>query len=134
MTQYTVQVGDSISKIALKYYGTYSPIGTWDPIKAIAAASGVSNPNLISPGQVLNIPDKPGTSTTGPTPAAVQSISSSSTTAAQAQATTTTTNNGNAPSTGSNVLKYGLISVIVGIAAFIGYKEYKKQKAKKKGA
>lgn len=63
MTTYTVKSGDWLSKIAVAFYGTYQPIGTWDPIKAIAAANPqISNINAISPGQVINIPDKPGSS------------------------------------------------------------------------
>jgi nucleoid-associated protein YgaU len=52
---YTVKSGDSLSKIAKKYYG--------DPMKytviyeANKALIG-DNPNLIHPGQVLTIPKK----------------------------------------------------------------------------
>lgn len=129
MTSYTVQPGDSLSKIALIRYGTYNPIGSWNPVQAIAQANNISNVNLISVGQVLNIPDKPGTVVSS-TPAAVQS-SSTATPVATTQAQTQpkpVTNTGS----GSNTLKYVLISFIVGAAAFIGYKEFKKRNGNKK--
>lgn len=60
MTTYTVKSGDWISKIAQDLYGTFQPVGAWDPVKAIAAANpSISDINRISPGQVINIPDKP---------------------------------------------------------------------------
>lgn len=45
-TTYTVKSGDTLSGIAAKYGTTY---------QAIAAKNGISNPNLIYPGQVLKI-------------------------------------------------------------------------------
>ncbi len=54
---YTVQPGDTLSKIASRFGTTYL---------AIAAANGITNPNLIFVGQVLNIP---GATTTGGGPA-----------------------------------------------------------------
>ena len=45
-TTYTVQSGDTLSGIAAKFGTTY---------QAIAAKNGISNPNLIYPGQVLHI-------------------------------------------------------------------------------
>lgn len=49
---YTVKKGDSLSKIAKQVYGD---AGKW---KAIHAANGdkIPNPDLIYPGQELNIP------------------------------------------------------------------------------
>lgn len=133
MTQYTVKSGDSLSKIALSVYGTYNNIGSWNPVTAIAQANNISNVNLISVGQVLNIPDKPGMVVSA-TPTAVQTSSSATPIATtQAQAQPQPTSNGNSGS-GSNTLKYVLISFILGAAGFIGYKEYKKHKAKKKSA
>lgn len=44
---HTVKPGDMLGKIAQKFGST---------VQAIAAANGISNPNLISPGQVLRIP------------------------------------------------------------------------------
>lgn len=44
---YTVQPGDTLSAIGSRFGVDY---------KAIAAANGISNPNLIFPGQVLRIP------------------------------------------------------------------------------
>jgi len=51
---YTVAKGDSLSKIAKKFYGNASK---W---KVIFEANGdqLSNPDLIKPGQVLKIPTK----------------------------------------------------------------------------
>ena len=43
-----MQRGDTLSGIASKYGTTY---------QAIAKLNGISNPNLIYPGQVLKIPD-----------------------------------------------------------------------------
>jgi LysM repeat protein len=133
MTTYTVQQGDSLSLIALKRYGTYNPIGSWNPVQSIAQANNISNVNLISVGQVLNIPDKPGTAVSS-TPAAIQNSSTATPVATmQAKAQSQPTANTNTGS-GSNTLKYVLISLIVGTGAFIGYKEYKKYMAKKKSA
>lgn len=123
-----------MSKIALSIYGTYNNIGSWNPVTAIAQANNIANVNLISVGQVLNIPDKPGTVVSS-TPSAVLTSSSATPTATtQAQALPKTTTGSNSGSSGSNTLKYVLISFILGAAGFIGYKEYKKHKAKKKSA
>jgi LysM repeat protein len=46
-TQHVVQAGENAFRIALRYGTT---------IEAIAAANGISNPNLIFVGQVLVIP------------------------------------------------------------------------------
>ena len=45
-TTYTVKSGDTLSGIAAKFGTTY---------QAIAAKNGISNPNVIYPGQVLKI-------------------------------------------------------------------------------
>ena len=52
---YTVAKGDSLSKIAKKFYGNANK---W---RVIFEANGdqLSNPDLIKPGQVLKIPVKP---------------------------------------------------------------------------
>ncbi|HTX93607.1 MAG TPA: LysM peptidoglycan-binding domain-containing protein [Mycobacterium sp.] len=47
---YTVESGDSLWAIAERFYGDGSKY------QAIADASGISNPDLIQPGQVLTIP------------------------------------------------------------------------------
>jgi len=47
---YTVQGGDTLWAIAERYYGDGNRYGE------IASASGISNPDLIQPGQVLTIP------------------------------------------------------------------------------
>ncbi|UKJ07139.1 LysM peptidoglycan-binding domain-containing protein [Solitalea lacus] len=49
-TTYTVQAGDSLSKIAAKYSGI-----SWKDIFE-ANRDQISNPDLIHPGQVLKIP------------------------------------------------------------------------------
>jgi LysM domain len=49
-TTYTVEPGDTLWAIAERFYGDGSKYQT------IADASGVSNPDLIHPGQVLTIP------------------------------------------------------------------------------
>ncbi len=56
-TTYTVQAGDSLSSIARRFGTSYT---------AIAAANGISNPNLIFVGQVLSI--NGGTVPTNPPP------------------------------------------------------------------
>jgi nucleoid-associated protein YgaU len=50
---YTVVAGDSLSKIAKKFYGDANK---WKAIFEANRAT-VKNPDLIHPGQVLNIPD-----------------------------------------------------------------------------
>jgi nucleoid-associated protein YgaU len=50
---YTVVSGDSLSKIARKFYGD---AGEWKKIHA-ANADKIPNPDLIHPGQELTIPD-----------------------------------------------------------------------------
>ena len=51
---YTVVGGDSLSKIAKKFYGN---AGAWNKIFQ-ANKDTISNPDLIRPGQVLRIPAK----------------------------------------------------------------------------
>lgn len=48
--RYTVKRGDTLSGIAVRFYGRA------DRYREIAAASGVRDPNKITPGQVLTIP------------------------------------------------------------------------------
>jgi len=55
-TSYTVKRGDTLSSIGARFGVSY---------QAIAAANGISNPNLIYPGQVLHIP---GAAAPAPTP------------------------------------------------------------------
>jgi len=52
MRTYTVEAGDSLSKIAKREYGDASK---WQRIYA-ANRNIIKNPDLIHPGQVLNIP------------------------------------------------------------------------------
>lgn len=130
MTTYIVQPGDSISKIALKYYGTYSPIGTFDPISAIAAASGIANPNVISVGQTLNIPDKPGAAAPSSSTVTVANSGSGSTstaTKADAAASNTPTP---PPAKSSNMLWWILGAIAVAGGGAVALKKYKERKAK----
>lgn len=50
--EYVVQSGDSLSKISMKFYGSY------DYVQAIANANGIKDVNKISVGQVLTIPER----------------------------------------------------------------------------
>lgn len=52
---YTVKSGDSLSKIAKREYGD---AGKWNAIFE-ANRDKIKNPDLIHPGQVLNIPPQP---------------------------------------------------------------------------
>lgn len=56
MQTYTVKQGDSLSKISEMFYGNWSGVDT------IAKANGITNVNLIHPGQTLSIPPRPGAS------------------------------------------------------------------------
>lgn len=47
---YTVKPGDTLSKLAIQFYGD---MNRW---RELAAANGIENPNLIRVGQQLNIP------------------------------------------------------------------------------
>lgn len=49
-TSYTVVAGDTLSKIAKRFYGDANHY------HAIAKASGISNPDLIKVGQVITLP------------------------------------------------------------------------------
>jgi phage tail protein X len=51
---YTVVAGDTLSAIALRFYGNANLF----PL--IATANGIADPNVILDGQVLTIPDPPG--------------------------------------------------------------------------
>lgn len=57
-TLYTVKAGDTLSGIALSYYGNYS---MWKDIYEHNKAT-VSNPNMIYQGQILVLPAKPAAS------------------------------------------------------------------------
>jgi len=48
--RYTIQAGDTLSKLAIKFYGNMS---RWPEI---AAANALANPDRIQPGQTLTIP------------------------------------------------------------------------------
>jgi len=117
MTQYTVKSGDSLSKIALQFYGTYSAIGNWNPVTALAQANNITNVDVIYPGMVITIPDKPVSTASASTPS----------TQATTQASAPTGDS-------SKTVKYFLYSLLIGGLAFVGYREYKKRKKKKTSA
>lgn len=48
---YTIQPGDSLSKISEKFYGNFSMV------KAIADRNAIANPDLVYPGTVLVLPE-----------------------------------------------------------------------------
>lgn len=50
--KYTVQKGDTLESIIIRFYGSYSN----DHVQAIKKANGLSNPNALSIGQQLIIP------------------------------------------------------------------------------
>jgi LysM repeat protein len=50
--KYTIQSGDTLEKVALRYYGSTSP----EKIQKIQDANGLDNPNKISIGQELTVP------------------------------------------------------------------------------
>jgi hypothetical protein len=50
--KYTIQNGDTLEKVALRYFGSATP----EKIKEIQDANGLDNPNKISIGQELTIP------------------------------------------------------------------------------
>ena len=56
---YVVKSGDTLSKIAVKFYGN----GDYNHYMAIARANNIANPNIIHVGQVLTIPEYSGSST-----------------------------------------------------------------------
>ena len=58
MAEHTVEEGDTLSGIALKYYGSASK-ELWMVIYDANKAMIGDDPNLIKPGQVLKIPEKP---------------------------------------------------------------------------
>ena len=49
---YTIQSGDTLDKIATRFYGHYDV----EKIKEIAAVNNIANPHLIGVGQVISIP------------------------------------------------------------------------------
>lgn len=59
--RYTVQPGDSLSAISMKFFGTFS---RWPEIYN-ANKSKISDPNVVQVGQVLEIP---GVAEMGPSP------------------------------------------------------------------
>ena len=50
--QYTIQSGDTLDKIAIRFYGKYDA----DKINRIAEVNNITNPHKISIGQVIAIP------------------------------------------------------------------------------
>jgi LysM repeat protein len=64
MRTYTVVSGDTLSRIALRFYGNAN---LWSIIY-YANRDIIRDPNLIFPGQVLKIPDPQTSTTTTPEP------------------------------------------------------------------
>jgi nucleoid-associated protein YgaU len=56
-TEYTVKEGDSLSKIARDHYGLTDPKEMYEKALELARQNGIDNPDLIKPGQKLNIPN-----------------------------------------------------------------------------
>src|ERR1700730_4188107 len=52
--KYMVQIGETLTEIAQRFYGDASLF------KALANANGIADPNKIKTGQVLVLPDPPG--------------------------------------------------------------------------
>lgn len=50
--QYTIQQGDTLDRIAIRFYGKYDS----EKINKIAQANNITNPHKISVGQVISIP------------------------------------------------------------------------------
>jgi LysM repeat protein len=72
--EYTVQVGDWLSKIADKYYGdmfAYPAIVAATNAQADEAYASITNPDLIEPGWTLCIPGADDAATSAPTTAEV---------------------------------------------------------------
>jgi LysM repeat protein len=65
MQTYVVKSGDSLSLISQKFFGDFSQT------MAIQKANNISNPNLIHPGTVLQIPDVIPATVNDQSPAAV---------------------------------------------------------------
>jgi len=53
--QITVRAGDSLARIANRYYG----VSTTEIVNFIASHNGLANPNLIQQGQTLELPPLP---------------------------------------------------------------------------
>jgi len=58
IAEYTVEEGDTLSGIALKYYGSATK-ELWMVIYNANKTVIGDDPNLIKPGQALKIPEKP---------------------------------------------------------------------------
>jgi hypothetical protein len=54
---YTVVSGDTLSRIAVRNYGSANEYGYFFPLLMIASDVDVPDPDLIEPGMVLTIPD-----------------------------------------------------------------------------
>ena len=108
--QYTVKSGDTLGKIAAKFYGASS---YWSQL---AEANGLPNPNDIRVGQVLTIPDLGGTTKPQPEPATTTpppvAAGSMLVTKAQLQATMPKASSANVdkflPALNSNLATYGI--------------------------
>lgn len=96
---YTIQPGDSLSKISQKFFGDYSMANT------LAQVNKIANANLIYPGQTITIPD----------------VSDAVVVQENTNANTTSTASNN---TGKNIRK-GVALLLLGVAGYFGYRYIK---------
>jgi len=128
MATYTVEVGDSLSGIALKLWGSYA---NWP---AIAAANGITSPYIIQPGQVLKIPTKTAAASapldTSAAPAAVASGSTATPAATTASHALTSASSSSGLSSFLNIKTVLIGAVLVaGIYLLVAGKKKGKKKA-----
>ena len=72
---YTVRAGDTLSSIALRFYGSTAD---WKVLYQ-ANRSVITNPDVIVPGEVLTIPDKQAAGHAAPAPSAPTTLTTSTT-------------------------------------------------------
>lgn len=135
MMTYVVKSGDSLSKIAQQFYGTYAPINGWSPVGALQTANGIANANLISVGQTLVIPDKPAaTAVTNSANTPVVNSGSSSAASSQSSQASVQQQAQPKPSTSSGGLSiwwYVFGAAVFAGGAAVAIKKYKEHKLKK---
>ena len=115
---YTVQSGDSLSSIATYLWGDYSK---W-PLLYQANMDQISNPNVITPGMELNVPDiTNGVSVPAQAAAASSAASAPAKTTAPATTTTSTSN--------SKIIYYAGGGILLAAIVAMVMKHKKKKKA-----